>query len=100
MDKLSFQSILAWEEKRKNDNDSTLIFVFRAGDKESRKTNLKRIKTLKENILTPKSNIKAVFAEGDHIEGYGVIEIYVEGKLFISLPLHKNEDLPFRVCNP
>lgn len=89
-----------WHRQWETDNNSTLIIIARAGDKESHKTNLKRIKTLKENSIIPKLKIKVVFAEGERVEGKGVIEFYVAGKLFISIPLFKNEDIPLTYCIP
>lgn len=92
-------TIQEWEKNWKLNNDSTLIIVARAGNNESHQTNLKRIKTLKEYILYPKWKIKAVFAEGEPTNGNGVIELYVEGKLFVSLPVDEKRDVPLRLCN-
>jgi len=84
----------------KNKNAS-LIVIARLGDGESsRRINLKRIKTLKEYILVPRWKVKAVFAEGDRVKGYAIIELYIEGKLRYSLPLGLKQDVPLRVCNP
>lgn len=67
-----------WEKHWKKNNDASLIVIARLGDKESRRINLVRIKTLKEYILAPRWKVKAVFAEGERIKGFGVIELCLD----------------------
>ncbi len=81
--------------------DASFIVIAKLGDREtSRRTTLKRIKTLKDYILVPRWKVKAVFAEGERVEDFGIIEFYVEGKLLYSLPVKRNEDIPLKFCNP
>lgn len=87
----------ALEESLKN-KDASLIVIARLGSGETQRINTKRIKTLKEYILKPKYKVKAVFAEGELVKDLGIIEFYVEGKLFDSVALSKNQDIPIRLC--
>lgn len=84
-----------WEKNR----DATLIIIARLGNGESRRVNLKRIKTLKEYILNPKYEIKAIFAEGDRTNDLGLVEFYVDGKLFNAVAVRQKQDIPLRFCN-
>ena len=93
---LKIHTVLAESLKNK---DTTLIIIVRLGESETRRANAKRIKTLKEYILKPGNNVKAIFAEVERVrKDLGVIEFYVDGKLFTALALLKNEDIPIRFC--
>lgn len=84
------EAFMEWSKNK----DASFIVIARLGNGEfSRKINLKRIKTLKNYLMKPKSEIKFVFAEGERTKGFGVIELFVEGRLFYSLPLHRKQDV-------
>ncbi len=75
------------------------IVIARLGRGESsRRLNLNRIKMFKSYISTLNPPVKAIFAEGEKIKGYGVIEMYVEGKLLYSLPITKGRNLDLISC--
>lgn len=101
-------ALTRYVNKRESKN-SYLIIIFRLGDGEnSRKLNLMRIKALKsyiENIKPSKAifgdvkpNVKAIYAEGERIDGFGIIEIYLNGNLLYSLPIKKGRDLDLISC--
>lgn len=89
-------------DKWSNNKKASLIVIARLGDGEtSRRINLKRIKTLKEYILSLEPETKMIFGEGERIKGDGgVIEIYVEGKLIDSLRVQPKSNIPLKGCNP
>jgi len=89
---------LSVQEWNKN-KEASLIIIAHPGRGESRRVNLKRIKTLKEYILNPEYKIKAIFAEGEMTEDMGIIEFYVNGKFFESAAIRKKEDIPLKLCN-
>lgn len=84
-----------WEKNK----DASFIVIARLGDGEtSRRLNLKRIKVLRDYILDSDLKVKAVFAEGERIKGFGVVEIYVQGKLLYSLPIRQKNDMTIGFC--
>lgn len=89
------KSVQEWEKNK----DASLIIIAKFGNGESRRVNLKRIKTLKEYILNPRYKIKAIFAEGERTQDFGVVEFYVDGKLFYSIAVKQKQDIPLRFCN-
>ena len=82
----------------KNPSNYFIVIARLGSGESSRRLNLNRIKTLKSYISNLNPPVKAIFAEGENIKGYGVIEMYVEGKLLYSLPLDKGENLDLRTC--
>ena len=89
------KSVQEWEKNK----EASLIIIAKFGNGESQRVNLKRIKTLKEYILNPKYKTKAIFAEGERTQDFGVVEFYIDGKLFYSIAVKQNQDIPLRLCN-
>lgn len=86
-------------QKAGKDNDRSLIVISRLGKKEiSRRLSLKRLTTLKKYMLFLNPKAKIVFADGERAEDNGIIEFYIEGKLFYSLPVDRNRDVGINYC--
>ena len=82
---------------RAHEAESYLIVVARLGDGElSRRLNAQRMKSVR--AFLGRSRLKSVVAEGERVNGYGRLEIYVGGKLLFVLPLRRNKDVDFFSC--
>jgi hypothetical protein len=77
--------------KAKTNTDRSLIFILHSGSGESNKLASLRMKQLKAYVSN--WGINTVVAQGESVKGYGIWEIYLEGKLLYSLPLFKNQGL-------
>lgn len=86
------------QEWQKDETASLIVAV----KENSRRTNLQRLKTLKEYISGIESRneikVKAVLAEGERTKDLAVIEFYIKGKLLFSLQVLTKKDLPIRFC--
>ncbi len=89
------KSVQEWEKNK----EASLIIIAKFGNGESQRVNLKRIKTLKEYILNPKYKTKAIFAEGERTQDFGVVEFHIDGKLFYSIAVKQKQDIPLRLCD-
>ena len=77
-------AIIEWQ----NLKDTRLILVARLGDGETnRKLNRMRLSYVEDYLN--KKNVQYVFAEGERVKGLGRMEVYVGGRLAMSIPLMK-----------
>lgn len=77
-------AIIEWE----NLKESRLILIARLGTGErNRKLNRERLAYVEDYLKRHK--VDFVFAEGDRVEGLGRMEVYVGGRLAMSIPLMK-----------
>jgi hypothetical protein len=77
-------------EVRKREN-TYLIIIARQGSREVKKNlTQRRLKLIREGYLVRFPDVKYVIAEGSRIKGFGVIELYVGGELWNSLPIKMN----------
>lgn len=88
----------------KTGQDGLLIIIARRGISEDRRgLNHRRLYNARAyltdylNVRTPE---KIVIAEGEPVNGYGRIELYVAGRLFYVLGLTHNADLVVGSCEP
>lgn len=84
--------------------DGLLIIIARRGVSEDRRDlNHRRLYNARA-YLTDYLNVRApekiVTAEGEPVNGYGRIELYVGGRLFYVLGLSRNADLIVGSCEP
>jgi hypothetical protein len=75
----------------KRNTDSSLIFILHSGSGESKKVANLRMKQVKAYVSN--FGVNTVVAQGESVKGYGIWDIYLEGKLLYSLPLFKNQGL-------
>lgn len=84
--------------------DGLLIIIARLGDGERRKAlNYRRLHNASAYLtdyLNVRSSETVVIGEGERINGYGRIELYVGGKLFDVLAVGRNADLIVGSCEP
>jgi len=81
------------DAKKLSDN-SYIIFVFRAGEKEARRINMKRMETVRKHIayrLPDFTNF--VLAEGESVSLLGKVEIYIQGKISSIIFLDKGKNI-------
>ena len=71
--------------------DTRLIIIARLGKGESsRRLSWARLGLIEKSYLGRFPDVKYVTAEGTRVKGFGVIEIYVGGRLLYTLPIEKN----------
>lgn len=84
--------------------DELLILIARRGVGESRRDiNHRRLynaRTYLADYLNVRAPERIVIAEGEPINGYGRVELYVSGRLFYVLALTRNADLLVGSCEP
>lgn len=84
--------------RTKNIEDSYLIVIARLGDREqSRQLNRRRLDEVKRYMKRHPS-AKLVTAEGQRVQGYGRLELYVSGKLLYTLPIRRNAEFNLHGC--
>ena len=77
-------AIIEWRQLK----DTHLILVARLGDGErNRKLNRMRLSYVEDYLN--KKDVQYVFAEGERVKGPGRMEVYVGGRLAMSIPLMK-----------
>src|SRR5829696_2048189 len=84
----------------KQPTDTVLVAIARLGTGEvSRKLNRRRLENLRtywRELKLPKSRL--ILAEGEDVEGYGRVELYVMGKLHETLTVGRGKDLCITCC--
>ena len=82
-------------------NDRVIIAIARLGSGEtSRRLNSRRLSNVRA-YLTAYQTFSAqqlITAEGDRVEGFGRVEIYVSGKLTDTILINRGEDLCVNCC--
>jgi len=75
--------------------DGLVIVVARLGDGESsRSLNRRRLAKVRQYLSEEKGlKERVIVAEGEHVKGYGRIEVYIEGKLLYVLPIRRNKPI-------
>lgn len=91
---------MRYEATKGSGKDSFIIIIARLGNGESsRELNRRRLYNLgmywKEYNLPAE---KLILAEGERINGYGRVELYVGGKLFDVLLVNRDKDLCVACC--
>ena len=80
-------ALVEWQEMQ----DTSFIIIARAGDDERpgdlSKSRLKDV----EDYLKRDTSIKYVMAEGSRAKGLGRVELYVGGRLRVTIPVRKND---------
>jgi hypothetical protein len=77
-------AIIEWQRLK----ETRLILVARLGDGErDRKLNRMRLRYVEDYLN--KKDVQYVFAEGERVKGLGRMEVYVGGRLAMSIPLMK-----------
>lgn len=85
-------------ESREIDPTSVTIAVARLGNGEmSSEINKRRLYTVRTYLDLPSDSFVA--AEGERVQGFGKIELYVGGRLIEVLPVEKCEDLRIGSCD-
>lgn len=84
------------------DKDGLLIVIARLGDGEqNRELNRRRlhnVRTYLSEYVHARASETIITAEGERVNGYGRIELYVAGKLFHVLTIPRNGDLLVGSC--
>lgn len=82
--------------------DTTIIAIARLGTGEqSRDLNRRRLHNIRvylTELAWHRDPLTVVTAEGERVKGYGRVELYVRGILFVSLAVRRNEDLMVGSC--
>jgi hypothetical protein len=81
--------------------DGTIIAIARLGDAErSRELNRRRMHNIRVFLAEfwHRDPATVITAEGERVKGYGRVELYVRGTLFIALAVRRNEDLLVGSC--
>ena len=77
---------------------SHVIVIGRLGDGErSSQLNRRRLEEV-QRFLEQLVSVKSVTAEGKRVQGYGVVELYVGGRLLYTLPLQRNRPIHLGSC--
>lgn len=84
-------AIIDWREL----NGTYFIMIARRGTGE-RARNLIRARFAYVEDHLKRKQVQYLFAEGSPIEGYGRIEVYIGGRLSLSIPVEKNAK---RLCS-
>jgi hypothetical protein len=85
--------------RKQTSRDMYLIVIARLGNREtSRQLNISRLK-LVSNYLKMRGLKNIVTAEGERKKGYGQIEFYVKGKLFLTIPILQKKNIDLISCN-
>lgn len=83
-------------------SDSLVIIIVRLGQRESRnglsRRRLHNVRTYLEEFAGRKPQT-LITGEGDRVEGYGLIELYVKGQHFYTLKVRNNFDLVVGQCS-
>jgi hypothetical protein len=84
--------------------DGLIILIARLGNGDNkRELNQHRLHSARAYLteyLHARSPNTIVIAEGERVEGYGRIEVYVGGKLYSVLAIKANADLSVGSCEP
>jgi len=82
--------------------DGVIIAIARLGNREtSRIQNRRRLLAVKNHLVKYGVPVqKIITAEGERVNGYGRVELYVAGKLRNILLAHPNKALCVECCNP
>lgn len=87
----------AGERARKIPN-SYVIAIARLGtDEHSASLNRRRLRDV-TNFLEQVAHSKVATAQGERVTGYGIIELYVGGKLLYKLPMARNRRIYLGSC--
>ncbi len=90
------------EALEKANRDGTVILIARLGNGESSRVHNRRRLLIAKNYLSkyglPAQRIVA--AEGERVDGYGRIELYVAGKLRTVLLANRNKPMCVECCDP
>lgn len=85
-------------ERARRLEGSYVIAIARLGTGErSQRLNRRRLEEVRR-FLEQVSSARVVTAEGERAIGYGVIELYVGGKLLYKLPLYRNRGIYLGSC--
>src|SRR5207247_3130982 len=79
-----------------------VIAIARLGDGEQKPDlNRRRLHNVRTYLaeFDGRSSERVVMAEGERVNGYGRIELYVDGKLFYVLMISPNADLAVGSCS-
>ena len=83
-------AIIEWQQLK----ETRLILIARLGTGErDRKLNRARLAYVEDYLKS--HNVEYVFAEGERVAGLGRFEVYVGGRLAMSIPLMKGSN---RLC--
>jgi hypothetical protein len=84
----------------KDSSDTVVVAIARLGTGEvSRKLNRRRLENLRtywRELKLPEARL--ILAEGEDVEGYGRVELYVMGKLHETLTVERGKDLCVVCC--
>jgi hypothetical protein len=77
------------------------IVIARLGTREqSRELNRRRLYTVRSYLTAMGlSSQKLITAEGERVQGYGRIEVYIDGELVEVLSVERCKDLPVGICD-
>ena len=82
--------------------DDLIIVIARLGDNEQRQDlNRRRLHNIRTYLVEfdHRSPETIITAEGERVNGYGRVELYVGGKLFYVLIIRPNADFPVGSCS-
>lgn len=84
--------------------DGLIIMIARLGNGETKQSlNRRRLHNARfylTNYLRLRADETIVVAEGESVQGYGRVELYVGGKLYKALAANHNADLIVGSCEP
>ncbi len=85
-------------ERVRKAKDSYIIAIGHLGNGErSSRLNRRRLAAVRR-FLEQVVSVKAITAEGERVEGYGIVELYVGGQLLYTLPLPRNGRISLGSC--
>ncbi len=92
---------VARNKSREAGADKVTIVIARLGTGEQlRELNRRRLYTVRSYLTAMGlSSQRLITAEGDRIQGYGRLEVYIGGKLVEVLAVERSQDLPVGICD-
>jgi hypothetical protein len=79
-------AIIDWQELKLKETRMILIARLGSGERD-RKLNRTRLEYVEDYLK--KHDVEYVFAEGERVQGFGRFEVYVAGKLAMSIPIKR-----------
>ncbi len=82
------------------ENKVTIAIARLGTGEQSRELNRRRLYTVRAYLTAMGvSSQSLVTAEGERVQGYGRIEVYIGGELVELLPIERCKDLPVGICD-
>ena len=82
------------------ENKVTIVVARLGNGEQFRELNRRRLYTVRSYLTAMGlSSQKLITAEGERVQGYGRIEVYIAGELVGVLSVERCKDLPFGMCD-